>query len=124
MFVLFLKQNFTGIHWMLQLRQFHSFWKEYKSISVTELLQRSNTESACACALSFFSWKMLGNFQCLHRGCFLTPWTQILLGIRTPEGLHQLSCDEVHSSPALLKPRPISPSLMEHNGFSQRVLVT
>lgn len=73
MFVLFLKQNFAGIHWMLQLRQFHSFWKEYKSISMTELLQCSNTESACACALSLFSWEMVGNFQCLHCGCFLTP---------------------------------------------------
>lgn len=39
-------------------------------------------------------------------GASLSP--QMLLGIRTAEGLHQLSCDEVHGSPALLKARPIS----------------
>lgn len=40
---------------------------------MTELLQCSKAESACVCALSLFSRKMLGNFQCLHCGCFLTP---------------------------------------------------
>lgn len=83
---------------------------------MTELLQCNNTESACACALSFFSWKMLGNFQCLHCGCFLTPMDTDPFGYQDSRGVTsimlwwdiQLSCDEEHSSPAQLKPAPIS----------------
>lgn len=51
---------------------------------------------------------MLGIVSAYIVGASLPPWTQILLGVSTLERLNKLSCDEVHGSPALLRPRPIS----------------
>lgn len=62
----------------------------------------------CLCT-QFVLWEDTGEFfNAYVLGASLPPRTQILWDIWTPKGLHQLSCDEVHGSPALLKPRPIS----------------
>lgn len=54
---------------------------------MTELLPCSNAESACACALCLFSRKMLGNFQCPHCGCLLTPMDTDPFGCQHSRGL-------------------------------------
>lgn len=57
MFVLFLKQNFAGIHCMLQLRYFPYFWKKKNLHDRITLLQQ-NRKPRCVCT-AFIPRKML-----------------------------------------------------------------
>lgn len=95
MFGLFLKQFFfPGIHWMLQLRYFHSFWKKKKPVYMTELLHYSRKDRHWTCALSLYSSKVLFGIlaPALCSVCTsLASRTQICPGIRTWMGLHKLS---------------------------------